>query len=112
MHSKREFCDAIDRAALHDVSLDCEFAGLGDGASRLPDETTQEFVVECEERTNANVRAKVRHLFSVIRRQYGLTTVRYRALAKNTAQFVTLFALSRPWMARQKQNRAVVWVRL
>jgi IS5 family transposase len=37
----------------------------------------------------------------VLKRQFGMTKVRYRGLAKNTAQIVTLFALSNLWMARR-----------
>jgi IS5 family transposase len=36
----------------------------------------------------------------VLKRQFGYTKVRYRGLVKNTAQIVTLFALSNLWMAR------------
>ena len=49
----------------------------------------------------AQVRAKVEHPFRVIKRQFGYTKVRFRGLAKNTAQLVTLFALSNLWMARR-----------
>ncbi len=45
--------------------------------------------------------AKVEHPFRVIKRQFGYTKVRFRGLAKNTAQLVTLFALSNLWMARR-----------
>ncbi|MDX4008561.1 IS5 family transposase [Pseudomonas aeruginosa] len=37
----------------------------------------------------------------VIKRQFGYVKVRFRGLAKNTAQLVTLFALSNLWMARR-----------
>jgi IS5 family transposase len=37
----------------------------------------------------------------VIKRQFGHTKVRYRGLKKNTAQLMTLFALSNIWMARK-----------
>ncbi|UJP08653.1 MAG: IS5/IS1182 family transposase, partial [Nitrosomonas sp.] len=37
----------------------------------------------------------------VIKRQFGYTKVRFRGLAKNTAQLITLFALSNLWMARR-----------
>ena len=47
------------------------------------------------------VRAVVEHPFRVIKRQFGYTKVRFRGLAKNTAQLVTLFALSNLWMARR-----------
>lgn len=50
----------------------------------------------------AAVRAKVEHPFRVIKRQFGYTKVRYRGLAKNTGQVLTLFALSNLWMARRR----------
>ncbi len=48
------------------------------------------------------MRAKVEHPFRVIKRQFGYTKVRYRGLAKNTAQVLTLFALSNLWMKRKQ----------
>jgi len=54
------------------------------------------------ERLKASVRAKVEHPFRVIKRQFGHVKVRYRGLKKNTAQLMTLFALSNVWMARTK----------
>ncbi|PPT71499.1 hypothetical protein XthCFBP4691_20855, partial [Xanthomonas theicola] len=39
--------------------------------------------------------------------QFGYVKVRYRGLAKNTAQVLTLFALSNPWM-KPKQLMPVV----
>lgn len=59
-------------------------------------------VVERVEKMKASIRAKVEHPFRVIKRQFGYTKVRYRGLKKNTAQIVTLFALSNLWMARRK----------
>ena len=53
------------------------------------------------EKAKAQMRAKVEHPFRVIKRQFGYTKVRFRGLAKNTAQMVTLFALSNLWMARR-----------
>nr|UVN17906.1 IS5 family transposase ISPsy2 [Pseudomonas syringae] len=53
------------------------------------------------EKAKAQVRAKVEHPFRVIKRQFGYEKVRFRGLAKNTAQMVTLFALSNLWMARR-----------
>ena len=53
------------------------------------------------EKAKAQVRAKVEHPFRVIKRQFGYTKVRFRGLAKNAAQMVTLFALSSLWMARR-----------
>ncbi len=53
------------------------------------------------EHAKARIRAKVEHPFRVIKRQFGYTKVRFRGLAKNTAQLTTLFALSNLWMARR-----------
>ena len=58
------------------------------------------------EQMKASVRAKVEHPFRVIKCQFGFTKVRYKGLAKNTAQLVTLFALSNLWMARRQILRA------
>ena len=57
---------------------------------------------EQSEPLKARVRAKVEHPFRVIKRQFGYIKVRYRGLAKNTAQLITLFALSNIWMARSR----------
>jgi IS5 family transposase len=57
-------------------------------------------LMEQAEKLKAGVRAKVEHPFRVIKRQFGHSKVRYRGLTKNTAQLMTLFALSNIWMAR------------
>ena len=54
------------------------------------------------QRLKASVRAKVEHPFRVIKRQFGHVKVRYRGLAKNTAQLHTLFALANLWMVRRQ----------
>ena len=54
------------------------------------------------EKFKASIRAKVEHPFRVIKRQFGHVKVRYRGLAKNTAQLHTLFALSNLWMVRRQ----------
>jgi IS5 family transposase len=61
-----------------------------------------QFKAERVEKMKASIRAKVEHPFRVIKQQFGFTKVRYRGLAKNTAQVVTLFALSNLWMARRR----------
>lgn len=73
----------------------------------LPD-NPQGHVARQLERIKAGIRAKVEHPFRVIKCQFGHTKVRYRGLAKNTAQLVTLFALSNLWMARKKLLQEIV----
>ena len=58
-------------------------------------------VMDKLEHVKASIRAKVEHPFRVIKRQFGHVKVRYRGLAKNTAQLHTLFALSNLWMVRR-----------
>ena len=50
----------------------------------------------------ASVRAKIEHPRRVVNCQFSFTKVRYKELAKNTAQLVTLFALSNLWMVRKR----------
>ena len=54
------------------------------------------------ERVKAQMRAKVEHPFRVIKRQFGYQKTRYRGLAKNHAQIVTLFALANVYQARRQ----------
>ncbi len=71
---------------------------------------TSHAIVDEIERIKASIRAKVEHPFRVIKRQFGCVKVRYRGLAKNTAQLTTLFALLNLWMVRSRRggNRSVV----
>jgi len=59
-------------------------------------------MIDKAEKLKAGIRAKVEHPFRVLKRQFGFVKVRYRGLKKNTAQLVTLFALSNLWMVRGK----------
>ena len=59
--------------------------------------------IERIEKLKASVRAKSEHPFrGVIKCQFGYRKVRYRGLVKNTAQVMTLFALSNLWMVRRR----------
>ncbi len=68
----------------------------------LNKEKAADALIDKAEKLKAGIRAKVEHPFRVIKRQFGFVRVRYRGLKKNTAQLVTLFALSNLWMARGK----------
>jgi IS5 family transposase len=50
----------------------------------------------------ASIRAKVEHPLRAIKCQFGDRKTRYRGLIKNTAQLITLFALSNLWMVRKR----------
>ena len=54
------------------------------------------------ESLKASMRAKVEHPSRVVKLQFGCAMVRFKGLAKNSAQLVTSFALSNLWMARRR----------
>lgn len=62
-------------------------------------------LTDAMEKVKASIRAKVEHPFWVVKGLWGHAKVRYRGLAKNTAQFTTLFALSNLWMVRKQLVR-------
>jgi IS5 family transposase len=53
------------------------------------------------EKLKAQVRAKVEHPFHIVKNLFGFRKVRYRGLAKNTAQLHTLFALANLLIAKR-----------
>ena len=59
-------------------------------------------LLEKAQKLKPSVRAKVEHPFRVIKRKFDHVKLRYRDLAKNTAQQVTLFALSNLWIVRKR----------
>lgn len=67
----------------------------------LPEGRQKQAVQQAEHR-KASIRAKVEHPFRVIKRQFGYMTVRFKGLAKNTGQILTLFALANLWLVRKK----------
>ncbi|MFC7521765.1 IS5 family transposase [Xanthomonas populi] len=100
------FGDSRDTGADNREELqDCEAAffiaakrstiqAIGNKRERAREERWEHF--------KASVRANVKHPFRVIKRQFGYTKVRYRGLAKNTAQVLALCALSNLWMVRRQ----------
>lgn len=53
-------------------------------------------------RKRSAIRARVEHIFRVIKRQFGYTKVRYRGLEKNAAQVFTLIGLTNLYLARRR----------
>lgn len=86
--------DPAMEKTLHDVPLYREFAGLDAGATRMPDESTILRFRHLLEEHHLSLQ-----LLATINATLA-TMVRYRGLAKNTAQLITRFALGNLWMAR------------
>jgi len=92
---KREFLD--------EMNLVVPWAELGSLiAPHAPQPGAKGAILDQLEQTKARIRAKVEHPFRVIKRQFGYVKVKYRGLAKNTANLMTLFALSNIWMVRKR----------
>ncbi len=53
-------------------------------------------------RKHGCVRAKVEHVFKVMKCQFGYRKVRYKGLAKNPAHIFSLMALANLYMARKR----------
>ena len=53
-------------------------------------------------RTKSKVRAKVEHVFLVIKRIFGWSKVRYRGLAKNTHWLLISCGLANLYVARRR----------
>lgn len=59
-------------------------------------------LLEQLEQAKARIRAKVEHPFHIVKNLFGYRKTRYRGLAKNTANLMTLFALANLWLARKR----------
>lgn len=53
-------------------------------------------------RNKSKVRARVEHVFAVVKRLWGFTKVRYRGLAKNATRAFTVLALANIYMCRKR----------
>ena len=106
LHGKEEvvYADAGYTGAQHRVprkTLRWEIAARRGRIQALPDGRHKRALEKIEHR-KASIRARVEHPFRVVKRQFGFVKVRFKGLAKNTAQIVTLFALANLWMVRKK----------
>ncbi|MGF6880324.1 IS5 family transposase [Paraburkholderia sp. MM5477-R1] len=53
-------------------------------------------------RNKSKIRARVEHVFAVVKRLWGFTKVRYRGLAKNANRAFVALALANVCLARKK----------
>jgi transposase, IS5 family len=53
-------------------------------------------------KTKSKVRAKVEHVFAVVKRLWGFTRVRYRGLAKNATRAFVGLALANLYLTRPR----------
>jgi IS5 family transposase len=88
----------VDRRAETQGLKICWHVALRAGKrSALCDETAR-----LAERRKASIRAKVEHAFHIVKNRFGHRKVRYKGLAKNTAQLFTLFALANLFLVKRR----------
>ena len=118
VHDKHPLPDLLhgnEQRVYGDSAYASQKALIGSKAPKAKDFTNQRVrrggeIDEAERSRNHNkskVRARVEHVFAVVKRLWGFAKVRYRGLAKNTAQLHTLFALSNLWMVRRTLLQAM-----
>ncbi len=78
-----------------------------DQGKNAPASTIVGWLTGVRDRVNEHVHlrqsgARVEHPFRVLKRQFGHAKVRYRGMAKNTAQLPALFTLANLWLVRRK----------
>ena len=59
-------------------------------------------VARAKNRNKSRIRARVEHVFGVVKRLWGFGNVRYRGLAKNATRAFTALALANIYLARQR----------
>ena len=75
---------------------------LRPGKRRALPDTRNGRLREQLEQLKASIRAKVEHPFHVVKNRFGHKKARYRGLAKNAAQLMTLFGLANLMIAKRR----------
>lgn len=58
--------------------------------------------IRSKNRNKSKIRARVEHVFGVVKRLWGFTKVRYRGLEKNATRAFTALALANIYLGRQR----------
>jgi transposase, IS5 family len=75
---------------------------LRPGKRRALPDTESGRLCERIEKLKASVRAKVEHPFHIVKNMFGHKKARYRRLAKNTSQLMTLLGLANLLIAKRR----------
>ena len=57
-------------------------------------------IKRAKNRNKSKIRARVEHVFAVVKRLWGFTKVRYRGLQKNATRALTALALANIYLSR------------
>jgi IS5 family transposase len=75
-------------------------------ATIIPAPSSTKNAAQARDRKQSAIRARVAHVFRVIKRQFGYTKTRYRGLAKNAAQVNMLVGLANLYLLRGRLQAA------
>ena len=101
VHADAGYTGADKREELEGCEAQFHIAAKRGKVKALPEGELKEATKRLEY-LKAAIRARVEHPFRVVKCQFGYRKVRFRGLAKNTGQIVTLFALANLWLVRKK----------
>ena len=113
VHDKHPLPDLLhgnERRVYGDSAYASQKALIAAGAPQACDFTNQRVrkkgevneVERAKNRNKSRVRARVEHVFAVIKRLWGFTKVRYRGLAKNACRSFVALGLANIYLARQR----------
>ena len=113
VHDKHAFADLLhgeERRVYGDNAYASQKELIGERAPQAKDFTNQRTrrageIDEAERSRNRNksrIRARVEHVFAVVKRLWGFSKVRYRGLAKNANRSFVMLGLANLYLARRK----------
>ena len=113
VHDKHPLPDLLhgnEQRVYGDSAYASQKALIGTKAPRAKDFTNQRVrrhgeineAQRAKNRSKSRVRARVEHVFAVVKRLWGFTKVRYRGLAKNATRSFVALGLTNIYLARQR----------
>ena len=109
-HPLPELLHGAERRVYGDSAYASQKALIGSKAPRAKDFTNQRVrrhgqideVERAKNRNKSKVRARVEHVFAVVKRLWGFTKVRYRGLEKNATRSFVALGLANIYLARTR----------
>ena len=96
------YVGAEKRDALKERDINWQIAMKRGKLKAVPEETLVGQLLRKLESVKASIRSKVEHPFHIVKNLFHYKKVRYKGLAKNTAQLHTLFALANLMIAKRR----------
>ena len=109
-HPLPNLLHGAERRVYGDSAYASQKALIGSKASEAKDFTNQRVrrkglvneVMRAKNRNKSKIRARVEHVFGVVKRLWGFTKVRYRGLAKNATRSFVALGLANVYLARKR----------